>query len=143
MIALVLLVFGGDSLLQWIWDFMYKERHVLLMSPHWSVCAAFSTHLIFSAPFMLLDVFSTHVGWIQKYRIRSEAVGLYQWFRCASRILWKYMVGVLPLTALFLSVRHTHFTERAPSSFQAFRECVSCMLIFDTLFFMFHYTIHK
>ncbi|KAK9974647.1 hypothetical protein ABG768_022727 [Culter alburnus] len=143
MIVLVLLIFGCDSFLQRIWDFMYEQRHVLLMSPHWSVCAALSTHLIFSAPFMLLDVFSTHVEWIHKYSIRREVVGLHQWFRCASRILWKYMVGVLPLTVLFLSVRRMHLPERAPSSFHAFRECVSCMLVFDTLFFMFHYTIHK
>lgn len=143
MIFLVFLIIGCDSWLQWIWDFMYEERHVLLTSPHWSVCAAFSAHLIFSAPFMLLDVFSTHVEWIHKYKIRREVVGLHQWFRCASRIFWKYVVGVLPLTALLLSIRRTHFPEKAPSSFHAFRECVSCMLMFDALFFMFHYTIHK
>lgn len=143
MIVLFLLFFGGDAFLRWVWDFIYAERHVLLRAPHFSVCTAFSTHIIFSAPFMLLDVFSPHVGWLQKYRIHREVIGLHQWFQCAARILWKYMVGVLPLTALFLWGRRTHFPERPPSSFHAFRECASCMLIFDTLFFLCHYTIHK
>lgn len=143
MIVFVLLIFGGDAFLQWIWDLVCEEGRALLMSPHWSVFAAFSAHLIFSVPFLLLDVFSPHVGWIHKYRIRRQLVGLNEWFRCASRILWKYVVGVLPLTALLLSLRRTHLPEKAPSMLQSFRECISCMLVFDTLFFMFHYTIHK
>ncbi|KAA0717182.1 Cholesterol 25-hydroxylase-like protein [Triplophysa tibetana] len=66
MIILVLLILGNDALLQWIWDFVYDKRHVFLMSPHWSVCAAFSAHIIFSAPFMILDLLSPHVRWLQK-----------------------------------------------------------------------------
>lgn len=143
MIIFVLLIFGNDALLQWIWDFMYEKRHVVLMSPHWNVCAAFCAHLIFSAPFMILDLMSPHVRWIQKYRIRRQVVAVHQWFQCAVRILWKYAFGVLPLTTLFLCVRNTNFPEEAPSFFLALKECVFCLLMFDTLFFMFHYTIHK
>ncbi|XP_051965871.1 cholesterol 25-hydroxylase-like protein [Xyrauchen texanus] len=143
MIILALLMFGDDTLPQLIWDLMYKEHHVLLISPHWTVCAAFFTHLIFSTPFMLLDLLSPRAQWIQKYRMHGEVVSLHQWLRCACRIFWKYMVGVLPLTVFFLFIRRSQFPERAPSSFLALSECICCMLMFDTLFFMFHYTIHK
>ncbi|XP_057184539.1 cholesterol 25-hydroxylase-like protein [Triplophysa rosa] len=143
MIILVLLIFCNDALLQWIWDLVYDKRHDVLMSPHWNVCAAFSAHIIFSAPFMILDLLSPHVRWIQKYRIHRQVVAVHQWFQCAARILWKYAVGVLPLTSLFLFVRNTHFPEKAPSFFLALKECVFCLVMFDTLFFMFHYIIHK
>ncbi|XP_065123009.1 cholesterol 25-hydroxylase-like protein [Paramisgurnus dabryanus] len=137
------LLFGNDELLQWIWDFVYEKRHVVLMSSHWSVCAAFCAHFIFSAPFLILDLLSPRVPWIQKYRIRREVATFHQWTRCAGRIILKYAVGVFPLTTLFMFLRHTHFPERAPCFYLALKECVSCLLVFDTLFFIFHYTIHK
>ncbi|KAI4899288.1 hypothetical protein NFI96_021590 [Prochilodus magdalenae] len=136
----------APSLLQPAWDAL-RARHALLLSPVGAACAAFAAHLCFSAPFLLLELVGERAPWIDRYRItgatRAEE-DLRRWFRCFTRIAAKYAAAVLPFAVLvqLLARRSAVEFRAAPPLFRALSECFSCMLLFDTLFFIVHYAAH-
>ncbi|KAK1792122.1 hypothetical protein P4O66_001759 [Electrophorus voltai] len=123
-----------------------REQQELLLSPFWSASAGFLVHVFFSTLFMVLDLLSPHILCIGKYRLSGEAVSVRQWLACLAHISLGYAVGVLPLTVLVQAARGSSFPDKelpAPSVFVAFSECFSCLLVFDTLFFIVHYAVHR
>ncbi|XP_076854073.1 cholesterol 25-hydroxylase-like protein [Brachyhypopomus gauderio] len=140
-------LFAGNStpLLQPVWNLM-RDHQSLLLSPFWTTTAGFLVHVLFSSLFMILDLLSPHILWINKYRISEEVVELRQWLHCVWQISTKYVVGVLPVAALVQFVRGNRFLHQdnpAPSVFLACSECFSCLLVFDTLYFIIHYSLHR
>ncbi|XP_027024523.1 cholesterol 25-hydroxylase-like protein [Tachysurus fulvidraco] len=138
-------------LLQNIWDGI-RERSCVRTAPLLGACVAFSFHVLLSALFLGIDVLGPRVPWITRYRIHGKPVSLRVWFCCLARISWKYALCVLPLSAC-MGYAETRFgfaqherlvtATAAPSLFVACTECFSCLLVFDTFFFVVHYTVHR
>ncbi|XP_063051001.1 cholesterol 25-hydroxylase-like protein [Engraulis encrasicolus] len=134
-----------ELVLQPLWDLM-RERQVLLRSPLLAACFAFSIHLIFCAPYLLLDILGGRCQWIYKYRIDgriNESFQLQRWLDCLGRIILKYLCGILPSVAFFQSLRGLRLPDEAPSCFLALKEIALCLLLFDTFFFGWHYFMHR
>ncbi|MCI4392911.1 hypothetical protein PGIGA_G00151350 [Pangasianodon gigas] len=131
-------------LLQPVWDGI-RERSGVRAAPLWSACLAFSAHVLFSTLFLGLDVLGSRVPWISRYRIHGKPVTLRDWFRCLGRISWKYALCVLPVSACIGFAQHERAAAAAaaPSLLVACLECFSCLLVFDTFFFVAHYTMHR
>ncbi|KAG9262052.1 cholesterol 25-hydroxylase-like protein [Astyanax mexicanus] len=130
-----------SPLLQPVWDAL-RARPALLLSPVAAACAALCAHLCFSAPFLLLELLRVH-----RYRIGGEARAAdpRRWLRCLARIAGKYAAAVLPLAALVQQLDRGSAGENreAPPLFRALSDCFTCLLVFDTLFFAAHYTLHR
>ncbi|XP_072565059.1 cholesterol 25-hydroxylase-like protein [Paramormyrops kingsleyae] len=133
------------GLLQPMWDSFLLHRHIL-RSPFLSAILAFCVHLLFSAPFLFLDALARHVSAVHRYRISSsgsEPVCLRRWLDCFGRILLRYIGIVLPASAVLQRLRTPYFPPAAPSCAQMLLEVGLCLLIFDTLFFIWHVLMHR
>ncbi|XP_070821557.1 cholesterol 25-hydroxylase-like protein [Chaetodon trifascialis] len=133
-------------LLQGLWESVRAEQEEILLSPYLPASYAFLTHVILSAPFFALDALG---GVCQRVRLWRIAAGsgpppsLQRWFDCFRRVLWRYLTSVLPATALFQTLRSPRLPELAPSCWQLFVEVFACFLLFDMLFFIWHFTMHR
>ncbi|KAM9446365.1 cholesterol 25-hydroxylase-like protein [Clarias gariepinus] len=132
----------GGALLQPVWDGI-RESSEVRAAPLWSACAAFSAHVLLSTLFLALDLLAPRVPRIRRYRVHAKPVSLRAWFRCLARIAWKYALCVLPLSACLGYTRTRSAGAAAPSLLIACTECLSCLLVFDTFFFVVHYTVHR
>ncbi|KAG5280849.1 hypothetical protein AALO_G00064710 [Alosa alosa] len=135
----------SEPLLQPIWDHM-RERQVLFQSPVLAACIAFSVHVLFCVPYLVFDLLGDRFQWIHYYRIKSkiyEPFDQWIWLDCLGRIVFKYLTGVLPSIALFLSLRETDLPEKAPSCLLALAEILLCLLMFDTFFYIWHLLMHR
>ncbi|TUG54631.1 Cholesterol 25-hydroxylase-like protein [Bagarius yarrelli] len=136
---------SDTSLLQPVWDGI-RERFGVRAAPLWGACAAFLAHVLLSTLFLGLDALGPRVPWISRYKMPGKPVSARVWLRCLARISWKYALCVLPLSACTGYVL-TRFgfsqEERAPSLFVAGLECLLSLLVFDTCFFVVHFTVHR
>ncbi|KAL4636033.1 cholesterol 25-hydroxylase-like protein [Arapaima gigas] len=131
--------------LQPAWRLALRRRD-LLCSPHLLAVLALAAHLLFSAPFLALDVLGARWAAARRYRISevlSEAECLRRWFRCLGRVLLKYLTVILPATALLQRLRSPALPAAAPSCARALLEVLSCLLVFDALFFAWHVLLHR
>ncbi|XP_046872001.1 cholesterol 25-hydroxylase-like protein [Hypomesus transpacificus] len=132
------------SSLQLLWNNL-RGRQKILLSPYLPAVFAFLVHLIFCAPFLALETLGCFWPRINSYKITktSETQSMRRWWDCFLRILLKYVSTVIPATALFQSLRTPVCPELAPSCNQLFFEVVVSLLLFDMLFFAWHYTMHR
>ncbi|XP_007564793.1 PREDICTED: cholesterol 25-hydroxylase-like protein [Poecilia mexicana] len=132
--------------LQGLWESVRAGQQQILLSPYLAASFAFLTHLALCAPFLVLDALG---GVCQRVRSWRMAAGsgpppsLWKWYECFWRVLFKYITAVLPATALFQLLRSSSLPELAPSCWQLSVEVVACFLLFDTLFFIWHYCMHR
>ncbi|KAG7318129.1 hypothetical protein KOW79_017884 [Hemibagrus wyckioides] len=137
----------NTPLLQPVWDGI-REHAGARAAPLWGACVAFSAHVLLSALFLGLDALGPRAPWIRRYRMHGKPISLRAWLRCLARISWKYALCVLPVSACMgyaQTRRSAAQRERAaaPSLLVACSECLSCLLVFDTFFFVVHYTVHR
>uniref|UniRef100_A0A671SN17 Cholesterol 25-hydroxylase like 1, tandem duplicate 1 n=1 Tax=Sinocyclocheilus anshuiensis TaxID=1608454 RepID=A0A671SN17_9TELE len=62
---------ASDSLLQPLWDYLLFQHFTLVSSPFFPVLLAFSSYVIFSVPFTILDVLG-EISPLFKYKIQKE-----------------------------------------------------------------------
>ncbi|XP_066511156.1 cholesterol 25-hydroxylase-like protein [Hoplias malabaricus] len=142
------LVLAPLPLLQPFWDAL-RARSALL-SPVGCACVALLLHLCFSTPFLLLELLGARSTLLRRYRIAGREYGAREtadrWFECLARITCLYVAAVLPLAALVQlfggDTGHDRYRE-APPLFRALSQIFACLLLFDTLFFVSHYAIHR
>ncbi|XP_028851282.1 cholesterol 25-hydroxylase [Denticeps clupeoides] len=121
-----------------------RARQQLLRSPLVSASFGLVLHLFFCVPFLALDLLRRLHPGIGGYRIRDKPGGsLWRWVGSLGRILVNYLVGVVPATALLLSLRSFDMPELAPSCLLLLRQIILALLLFDSLFFLIHITMHK
>ncbi|XP_030647669.1 cholesterol 25-hydroxylase-like protein [Chanos chanos] len=111
--------------------------------PLWTVSLSLLVHLIFSLLFLVLDLFGSNFSCISQYRMPGEVVTFHRWMNCLGRIFRRYIFGVLPLMMLLHRVRNVSIPYDAPSLARALWEVFLCLLMFDTLFFWWHYCMHR
>ncbi|XP_010874933.2 cholesterol 25-hydroxylase-like protein [Esox lucius] len=137
---------GGPLLLQVLWNDLRSQQE-FLSSPYKPGLFAFLIHLILCTPFLALEVLGHFLPGINIYRISrtSETLQLclQRWLDCFARIAIKYLTTVLPGTALYQFIRMPSFPVLAPSYRQLIGEVIACLLVFDALFFVLHYAMHR
>ncbi|XP_047448195.1 cholesterol 25-hydroxylase-like protein [Mugil cephalus] len=133
-------------ILQGLWEYVKAGQEDVLCSPYLPASCAFLTHVLLCAPFLVLDALGSVCQRIRSWRIAAGSgppPSLRRWFKCFLRVLYKYTCAVLPATAFFQSLRSPKLPELAPSCWQLCVEVTACCLLFDTFFFIWHYTMHR
>ncbi|XP_077456380.1 cholesterol 25-hydroxylase-like protein isoform X2 [Stigmatopora argus] len=136
----------NTPIFQMLWDYVRSEHEGVLLSPHLPVMCAFLTHVTFCAPFLLLDLLAGFSRRVAAWRISAKEkpppVGA--WFRCLRKVALRYLVVVLPVSALLqMAWSPPRLPERSPSSWQLFVDVFACFLLFDSLFFFWHLCMHR
>lgn len=132
--------------LQRLWDHVRAGQEEVLLSPYLPASYAFLTHVLLCAPFLALDAVGSVSQGVRQWRISAGSgppPSLRQWLDCFWRVLRRYLTSVLPATALFQALRSPALPELAPSCWQLFVEVVACLLLFDTLYFIWHLSMHR
>ena len=133
-------------LLQGVWENL-REQKEILTSPYLPSVCALMTHLVLCAPFFALDALGSVCPRLASCRISAASEpppSLRQWGDCFWRLLSNYLSTVLPAGMLFQSLRTIPtFPQLAPSCWQLFVEVFACFLLFDLLFFLWHYSMHR
>lgn len=134
------------SVLQGLWDYVRAGQKDISGSLYLPASCAFLTHVFFCVPFLALDALGSVCQRVRSWRIASGSgppPSLRRWSDCFWGVFYKYLTTVLPATALFQSLRSYKFPELAPTCWQLFVEVVACFLLFDMLYFMWHYSMHR
>ncbi|XP_068167398.1 cholesterol 25-hydroxylase-like protein [Antennarius striatus] len=132
--------------LQPLWDYVRSEQRDVLLSPYLPATCAFLTHVLFCAPFLALDALGSVNQRVRMWRIAAGSgppPSVQEWGACLRRVLGRYLSAVLPATALLQALRSPSLPELAPSCWQLFVEVFACFLLFDTVFFMWHFSMHR
>nr|XP_020446289.1 cholesterol 25-hydroxylase-like protein [Monopterus albus] len=139
----------GDAfvpVLQGLWEYVRAGQEMILLSPYLPATCAFLMHVLLCAPFFALDALGNVFQRVRSWRIAAGSgppPSLCQWLECFWSVLYRYLTTVLPVTALFQTLRSPTFPELAPSCWQLFVEVFACFLLFDMLFFFLHFTMHR
>ncbi|KAF7199659.1 cholesterol 25-hydroxylase-like protein [Nothobranchius furzeri] len=132
--------------LQELWEWVRAGQEEVLRSPHLAACCAFLTHVLLCAPFFALDALGRVCERVRMWRIAAGSgppPSLRRWSECFCRVLFRYLTAVLPAATLLQLLRSPELPEWAPSCWQLFVEVVACFLLFDMLFFLWHYLLHR
>uniref|UniRef100_A0A8C6WTR6 Cholesterol 25-hydroxylase like 3 n=1 Tax=Neogobius melanostomus TaxID=47308 RepID=A0A8C6WTR6_9GOBI len=123
--------FYDYCLLQGLWDFVRAGQEEILLSPYLPASCAFLTHVLMCVPFFFLDMLSCVSSRIRSWRIASVP--------CRA-----YVTVVLPVTALLQCVlRSPVLPQRAPSLYGVCVQVLASSLLFDALFFVWHFSMHR
>lgn len=133
-------------LFQGLWDYVRAGQEEILRSPFLPAFCAFLTHVLLCAPFFALDALGSVCHRVRSWRIpsgRGRPPSVRRWLDCFWRVSGKYLSTVLPVTALFQTLRSQTLPELAPTCWELFVEVLACFLLFDTLFFVWHFYMHR
>ncbi|KAM7391491.1 hypothetical protein PAMP_022177 [Pampus punctatissimus] len=137
---------GEGHVLQDLWQYVRAGQEEILVSPYLPASYAFLTHVVLCAPFLVLDVLGSVCQRVRYWRVSSGSGSpppLRQWFDCFWRVLFRYLTTILPATAVFQTLRSPTLPDLAPSCWQLFVEVFACFLLFDTVFFIWHFSMHR
>lgn len=132
--------------LQGLWESVRAGQEEILLSPYLPASYAFLTHVMLCTPFLALDALGSVCQRVRLWRFDGGSgppPSAKRWFECFLRVMCRYLTSVLPATALFQTLRSPRLPELAPSCWQLFVEVFACFLLFDTLFFIWHFTMHR
>ncbi|KAM3610335.1 uncharacterized protein V6R79_002456 [Siganus canaliculatus] len=130
--------------LQVMWDYLRAEQQQI--PPYLPASYAFLTHVLLCAPFLALDSLASVSQRVRLWRIAAGSGPppcLQRWMDCFWRVLCRYLVVVLPVTVLVQVARSPVLPVLAPSCWQLFVEVFACFLLFDTTFFIWHFSMHR
>uniref|UniRef100_A0A3Q0S9M2 Fatty acid hydroxylase domain-containing protein n=1 Tax=Amphilophus citrinellus TaxID=61819 RepID=A0A3Q0S9M2_AMPCI len=132
--------------LQGLWEYVRMGQEDVLRSPYLPASFAFLTHVLLCAPFFVLDALGSVCQRVRSWRISAGSgppPSLRRWSECFWKVLYKYMTVVFPATALYNTLLSPKLPADAPTCWQLCMEVVACLLLFDMLFFIWHYTMHR
>lgn len=132
--------------LQGLWERVRGTQQEVLLAPHLTASCAFLTHVLLCAPFLALDALGRVCARVRSWRVAAGSgppPPLGRWFECFCRLLFRYTTAVAPAAALLQLLRSPRVPELAPTCWQLCVEVAACLLLFDTLFFLWHYVIHR
>ncbi|XP_035496972.2 cholesterol 25-hydroxylase-like protein [Scophthalmus maximus] len=133
-------------LLQGLWERVRAGQEVILLWPLLPASCAFLAHVLFCAPFLALDALAGVFQRVRSWRIAAGSgppPPARRWLGCFCAVLCRYLTVVLPASALFQIVRSPALPAQAPSCLQLFVEVCACLLLFDTLFYVWHFSMHR
>ncbi|KAK1154431.1 cholesterol 25-hydroxylase-like protein [Acipenser oxyrinchus oxyrinchus] len=135
----------NSLLLQPAWD-PIRRRQDLLLSLFFPACFSFVANVSLCLPFAVLDCLGQWWPWLWRYKLRGLGPGgPTAWWGCLGRVAWNQVACILPTTLLlhYLLRPPSSLPPEAPSCLRFLSEVVLCLLLFDTMSFMFHVLIHR
>ncbi|XP_056334893.1 cholesterol 25-hydroxylase-like protein 1, member 1 [Danio aesculapii] len=135
---------ASDHLLQPLWDYLLLRHYTLISSPFFPVLLAFSSYVIFSVPFAVLDVLGEKAP-LFEYKIQKErrpTVGMM--VRTLGTAVYNHLVFVLPAVLITNMVMPAPpLPTVAPTVWEMFSGGLGALLVFDTQYFLWHMVHHK
>ncbi|XP_029933804.1 cholesterol 25-hydroxylase-like protein [Myripristis murdjan] len=130
-------------LLQALWDFILS-RHSVLASPFFPVLFSLCVYLSFCLPFVLLDLLSSRLAFIRRYKIQPRSVASWDTMgRCLALALYNHAVYIFPITLLHWYCRPVTLPAEAPALLRLAWDVLACLLMFDFQYFIWHLLHHK
>ncbi|KAL2078347.1 hypothetical protein ACEWY4_026032 [Coilia grayii] len=133
----------STTLLQGIWDWVLVHDH-WLRSPFFPVLFSLGTYLLFCLPYVVLDILSPHVELISCYKIQQKHhVSWRVMWTCLVHSVYNHVVFIFPLTVIHWCWRQVSFPVEAPHVLKVAQDLVTCLLLFDFQYFVWHMLHHK
>ncbi|XP_023143540.3 cholesterol 25-hydroxylase-like protein 1, member 1 [Amphiprion ocellaris] len=135
----------SDRLLQPFWDYLLLHHLPLISSPFFPILLAFSSYFFFSIPFAILDVLGERVPLFHQYKIQTDrkpTLGMMA--KSFSTAVYNHIFFVLPaviISMFFLSP--PALPPQAPTLYELFVDGLAVLLLFDTQYYIWHFTHHK
>ncbi|XP_060927008.1 cholesterol 25-hydroxylase-like protein [Limanda limanda] len=139
----------GDAcarVLQGLWVRVRAGQEEILLSPYLPASCALLTHLLLCAPFLALDTLGGVCRRVRSWRISAGSgppPSFRRWFGCFRTVLYRYLTAILPATGLFQALRSPELPDLAPSCWQLCVEVCACILLFDSLYYIWHFSMHR
>lgn len=137
---------SGDfsaTMLQALWDHIL-EYEALLCSPFFPVLFSLSVYLLFCLPFVILDLLSPRVALIRSYKTQPNSIVSWGTMkRCLALTLYNHLVYIFPVTLLYWYCQPVFLPAEAPGLSSLIGGVISCLLLFDFQYFVWHMLHHK
>ncbi|TSK14629.1 Cholesterol 25-hydroxylase-like protein [Bagarius yarrelli] len=130
------------SQIQGIWDYV-RQYETWLRSPLFPVFFSLTVYLGFCLPFVLLDLLSSRVELVRRYKIQQKPVTLRMMWTCLALSLYNHTVYIFPLSVLHWYWRPVIYPTDAPGVLEVIGHLISCLLLFDFQYFIWHLLHHK
>lgn len=129
--------------LQRLWD-LTRAQDAYLRSPFFPVLFSLTVYLGFCLPFVVLDLVSSKVALLRKYRIQQKSqISWAMMWSCLAQSLYNHVVYIFPLTVLHWYWRPVSYPSQAPGLFRLVWDILACLLLFDFQYFVWHLLHHK
>ncbi|XP_071780604.1 cholesterol 25-hydroxylase-like protein [Centroberyx gerrardi] len=130
-------------LLQAVWDSVLGYSS-LLRSPFFPVFFSLSVYLLFCLPFVLLDLLSSRSALVRSFKIQPKSAVSWETMRsCLALSLYNHLVYIFPVTVLHWCWRPVSLPGAAPGLLGLLGGLLSCLLLFDFQYFVWHLLHHK
>lgn len=135
----------SDHLLQPLWNNLLVHHRHLISSPLFPVLLAFSSYVIFSTPFAVMDLLGERVPLFHKFKIQP---GKHPTFRMMARSfrmsLFNHVFFVLPSVVISMFILPLPaLPQEAPALREVFVDGLALLLLFDTQYYIWHVVHHK
>uniref|UniRef100_A0A8C6TGN7 Cholesterol 25-hydroxylase like 1, tandem duplicate 1 n=1 Tax=Neogobius melanostomus TaxID=47308 RepID=A0A8C6TGN7_9GOBI len=111
-----------------LWDYLLLHHRPLISSPFFPVILAFSSYVVFSVPFAVLDLMGDKMPYFYQYKIQQDRKPTLQ------------MMKKSFMTAVY---NHIFLFYQAPTVCEVFVDGLASLLLFDTQYYIWHLIHHK
>ncbi|KAG8435526.1 hypothetical protein GDO86_013457 [Hymenochirus boettgeri] len=133
----------GSPLLQPMWDFVLSKEYCI-RSPFYPVFFSFTVYVVFCLPYLILDFLSPVIPVLKTYQIQPRTnVTLTMVAHCLVHTIYSHLVFIFPVTVAAWYWRPVYLPAVAPQLHLLVRDVISCLLLFDFQYFIWHLLHHK
>eukprot|EP01126_Amoeba_proteus_P060283 TRINITY_DN7955_c0_g1_i3.p1 TRINITY_DN7955_c0_g1~~TRINITY_DN7955_c0_g1_i3.p1 ORF type:complete len:252 (+),score=12.98 TRINITY_DN7955_c0_g1_i3:70-825(+) len=123
-----------------LWD-CFLRYDTLVSSPLFGICVPVGWYVLLCLMYSIMDFLPS----LHKYKIQADKpVSFPLWWKAFKLNLWTHFAFILPVSVLQVVYGPPiPLPAEAPTVFQVFRDLVILMVVFDFLYFVFHWVFHK
>uniref|UniRef100_UPI00398E8C97 cholesterol 25-hydroxylase-like protein 1, member 1 n=1 Tax=Pristiophorus japonicus TaxID=55135 RepID=UPI00398E8C97 len=133
----------SNAILQVLWDYVRLHHESTVTAPVFPVLLAFSGYLAFCIPFTLVDLVGHRLPLVNQYKIRKSRPSVQMMGQCLWQAVFNHLVYVLPAVGInWLWRPPAPLPATAPTSAQFLSGVVSCLLVFDFQYYVWHRLHH-
>ncbi|XP_078055949.1 cholesterol 25-hydroxylase-like protein 1, member 1 [Mustelus asterias] len=134
----------SNAILQLLWDYIRLHHASTVLSPVFPVLLAFCGYLAFCIPFTLMDLAGERLPFLHKYKIQESQPDVRMMGLCLWQAVFNHLVYVLPAVAINWSRSSPNaLPTKAPTLAQFLTGVVSCLLVFDFQYYIWHRLHHS
>ena len=134
------MIWDEERVLQPTWDYMLDKYGDVLASQAFQVVMPVSVYFLFCLPFTVLDLLH-----VKKFKIQKDKdVTNEDMIKVLKLTLWHHFLYILPVSILsILFAPPLPLPKIAPPLFFSLIQLIICLILFDFLYFSWHYLFHK
>ncbi|KAG9335316.1 hypothetical protein JZ751_005365 [Albula glossodonta] len=136
---------SSDLFLQPVWDHILLRHYALVSSPFFPVLLAFSSYVLFSLPFAVLDLLGDRAPFFHRYKIQKGRRPTPRMMVASfGRAAFNHVAFVAPAVLVSsLVVPPPPLPTRAPRVLELLSSWLGLLLVFDTQYYIWHMVHHK